>query len=1081
VDAARVLRTGGIGIALVAVVRFAIVADSQHVSTAAQPRRMSFHNRLLLNRAVVAGLQTLEVMLLVGRDAVAQTTTLVQRLGGRVRRTDAAVGYLRVEVPASRLLDLVASADVEAYQISSLSKASWYRDGPPQLNARMHRGFETWAPDWAAQDSPHPDLPLLSPEAARHSGYTADDDVGIGDWMKSHPSFDGRGVTIALVENALPSFADPTLGMAKTLDGRDVPKIAGILNTIDPEAPDATRVTLDGEVRSVTSWSRIAGQTYILPRPGIYRFGLFLLPAGANLIHRFGVLRDEATHEIRVDTNGNADFQDETPVADVNERFDVRMLKLSHPRPIDLSFVMGKGRAPDTVHLYVGAGSHQTMTLSVAAGSQTKDGLAHGVAPGARILLVRSNTPEYRLVDLVEGFLEAYKRPDVDVFSDSSGIMTVPDTAADFTGLLFRRMASAYQKPLIHSASNMALLLNSAFAFGDGFSVGGSLGPAAFAAWYGGGRLAGLTVHPVGGAGPSLDGAIKPDFLAPMHRIAADLPWNNSRDALPMSAPVSRLPQGYQNSCCTSASSPYAAGFAALLISGARQQHVPYSLDSLGRAMRIGARFLPDVPSFQQGNGVLDVNAAWRELTHPAEVPRIVASADIVHPLAQYAANGQKGQGILEFEGWTSGMTGRRDIRLRRESGPDRPIAYRLGWTGNDGTFQVARSVTLPLNATIPVPVTIAVTSPGAHGAILNLYDLATGAVLFRTQATVVAAERIDAATGSVRMTGKLPLMRVQGHYVQVPSGAGAMRVELEVIRGSVSLEILPSHGLFPNYYQHVYPGAPRPFAKGRYTVVLPNPAAGVWTISASNDSSRRAANRAAASADEAEYAISVRLLSASLRPVAASDGTAAIDIENLGSEIREPALEASLGTLRSHRAEFLATGLPNTFAIDVPEGAATLALQLRRATTIGSALEMYLYDCTSGECFSYNLAFPAANAQTLVVRRPAAGRWVAAVNAAPFPTAPGGFVLDEIITTGAPRRPSVAARPQLPGARWSETLTVGAAPAVERGKARVLFFELIDLATERDEAARPWDDRPNVPKLRDRPAAIGTAVYQLK
>src|SRR5206468_11296079 len=112
---------------------------------------------------------------------------------------------------------------------------------------------------------------------------------------------------------------------------------------------------------------------------------------------------------------------------------------------------------------------------------------------------------------------------------------------------------------------------------------------------YGGGTLDHLIIDPVGGAGPSVDGALKPDFLAPTHRIAADLPWNTASDPLPKNAPAARLPPGYMISCCTSATSPYAAGVAALLISAAKQEHVPYTLESLGRALRMGARFLPDV------------------------------------------------------------------------------------------------------------------------------------------------------------------------------------------------------------------------------------------------------------------------------------------------------------------------------------------------------------------------------------------------------------------------------------------------------------------------------------------------------
>src|SRR5437016_4435242 len=70
-------------------------------------RRMSFHNRLLLNRAAVSGLRTLEVMLVVTDQRLSAVSLLVESLGGRIRRRDASVGYLRVEVPTDKLLALV--------------------------------------------------------------------------------------------------------------------------------------------------------------------------------------------------------------------------------------------------------------------------------------------------------------------------------------------------------------------------------------------------------------------------------------------------------------------------------------------------------------------------------------------------------------------------------------------------------------------------------------------------------------------------------------------------------------------------------------------------------------------------------------------------------------------------------------------------------------------------------------------------------------------------------------------------------------------------------------------------------------
>ena len=122
-------------IALATVVSKDIGVTGSHQT--GEGRRMSFHNRLLLNRATLAGLRTIEVLVLsraYGDAGVVSATGIAARvdaLGGTVSRSEPDVGYLRVQIPTARLLQLVDSDAVEAYQISSLSRGAWYRDGPP--------------------------------------------------------------------------------------------------------------------------------------------------------------------------------------------------------------------------------------------------------------------------------------------------------------------------------------------------------------------------------------------------------------------------------------------------------------------------------------------------------------------------------------------------------------------------------------------------------------------------------------------------------------------------------------------------------------------------------------------------------------------------------------------------------------------------------------------------------------------------------------------------------------------------------------------------------------------------------------
>jgi hypothetical protein len=1063
-----------------------LASESFHGDTgrvSASQGRMSFHNRLLLNRAAVSGLKSIEVLLLTTKEGadqgvIADVSALVTRLGGRVLRTETAVGYMRVEIAPERLLELTAFPAIQTYQVSSLSRGAWYRDGPPLSNAQMFRGFEVTPIAATEPVNTHAGLPVVTPAESREPGFTADD-AGMGEWMARNPTFDGRGVTIALLESGLPSFSDPTLRSAKTLDGRDVPKVAGILNAVDSRHTDETRVRLHTVIDVPKSWARVGNRTYILPRPGSYRLGMLDVPAGSNVIHQFAVIEDQTTREVWIDSNGDASFQDEAPLADVNERFDPRFLTLIHPRKAAVSFVMGRGREPHVVHIYIGKGSHQAMTVSVAAGSRTDDGLAYGVAPNARVLLVRTYSTDTGLGNTFEAFIEAAQHPDVDVISASSGLSIVPDTAADFAGALFSRLIATYGKPIVNSAGNTSLMLAGAHAYGETLSVGGILAPETYAALTGGRPLEQVIVHPISAAGPALDGAIKPDFLAPMERLAADLPWNSGVEGTPRSAPTQHIPPGYQVSCCTSATSPYAAGAAALLISAAKQSNVAYSAGRLSRALRMSARLLPGYQAHEQGNGALDINAAWRALKSDIDPPRIVASGAIAHPLAQYAARGQEGQGILEFEGWTAGMKGTREIRLRRESGPPEPVTYRVSWAADDGTFSSARSVTLHLGETVPLRVKIDVKSPGAHSGLLNLHDVSTGAIVFRTQATVVAAERIDPASGSIRVKGAIGLMRQRAHYFHVPPATRAIAFELEVIRGVIQPTILQSHGLSGDYYMQVHPMNTFTLGPGTYHVVMPDPEPGTWTLRLDNRSVWLDLPPGFGPRDDAdaEYTLTMRVLGSSLRPSPAANGTVSVRIRNTGSLIAEPVLQAWPGLLKSHRAAFLGTGLPNLIDIDVPPDAASISLQLRSEQE-GTNVELYLYDCTTGECFSYDIGFPAAASQTVVVRRPAAGRWVAAVNAAPFPAAAGSFVLDEVVTKGTPER-RVSAGPRGPGSRWDEAIgSVPTLPPVDE-RTPVVLLELLDAAAERGELEHPWSTAPHYVKLRDRPVALGTAIYR--
>jgi hypothetical protein len=473
----------------------------------------------------------------------------------------------------------------------------------------------------------------------------------------------------------------------------------------------------------------------------------------------------------------------------------------------------------------------------------------------------------------------------------------------------------------------------------------------------------------------------------------------------------------------------------------------------------------------------VDVNAAWREMNRRIDAPRIRVRASVVHPLAPYSVGNAEGQGLFEREGWHVGMTGQRTLRIRRESGPPQPMAYRVRWTGNDGTFASASQIELPLNVDTPLSIGITVSSPGAHSAILNLDDPATGANISRTEANIVAASSFDPKSQTLRIEDTVELMRTATHYFEVPGDVMAMSVELAVTRGAVRASLLASHSLQAAYYAQVFPVGASTLAKGTYRALIPYPSAGAWALTIANVSAWRERDLARVSTEPAGYVITCRLLKASLTVKTIGDSLD-VEVDNAGSELREPILETSLGTLKTHRGTFLPNGLPNQFDINVPSGTARLALHVRDADPLSQSLELYLYDCTTGECFSYTFTLPAASDQSVIVRHPKPGRWIAAVNAAPFPAGPGEFVLEEVLTFQVTRRQPATDRPRPPHARWTERagIPIGLDDA---GHARILLLELIDAALDRETSERPWDDHPLLPKLTHR-AAAGFSIHYL-
>jgi hypothetical protein len=128
----------------------------------------------------------------------------------------------------------------------------------------------------------------------------------------------------------------------------------------------------------------------------------------------------------------------------------------------------------------------------------------------------------------------------------------------------------------------------------------------------------------------------------------------------------------------------------------------------------------------------------------------------------------------------------------------------------------------------------------------------------------------------------------------------------------------------------------------------------------------------------------------------------------------------------------------------------------------------MYLYDCSSGQCFSYDFRMPADVSQVITVRAPKPGKWIVLINAAPMLIGKGGFTFESIVA----------------GPTSTKPIPASGAVAVDRStssgvKGRIQFMEVIDQAGEEEEQKYPLLGE-SAKKLKTRPVSLATATYPL-
>jgi len=1078
-------------------------------------RGVDHHNRLQLVRAAMTGAPDGMILFATEMGATGRVIQAVAGLGAEIMARFDEVGYFRARLPlrefaAAEALPGVLMVLIEGGALSYSAAQGMVRYLEPRKSKPDSIRADSVAKDSVAKENARTlAMPAIPPAAfAPETPYVAMNDMRSYDLRRRDPRFDGRGVTVAVLEYGTLDFLHPALQEATALDGSTVRKIRGVITpfSYDPDFVKPTMLVGGGAYASfdtrrvrrtqavtVTNGTFTAGDSTWRAPDGSYSFGLYR----AGKIPR-GVIWDEAKRLAWVDANGDRSFLDEAAMQDINVVASVGTLAPLDSTAADpkrsVRFAIAFDSIPGMLRIYEGTQGHQTMVATVAAGRGIL-GVADASAPGAQVMIVDAGLLLY---SYLEAWARAARDPRVDVITSSQVGEVFLSGGDSFLALILNRLVEVHGKPFFASAHNSGPMSTSggeAAAIPRVMSIGGYVGAATYAAHYGWTVPDQDYLIAYSSRGPSTNGGAKPDVVASVLSVSG----GPCLALAPARTPIYRFPDCYRLGGGTSSSSPHAAGVATLLISAARQSGLPDDARHITWAMRMGARFLPNYPAHEQGAGLLDAVRAYELLQivkqRGLHVPDIETRAPNRTRLAKYLREPGFGGGLFEREGWQAGDVGVRTIRLTRRTGPAGPVTYGLGWRGNNGTFSTpGQTVTLPLNAPVDVAVRVAPKTSGMHSAHLLLIDRATALPMHHVLATVVAADRFTSANGHrVSYAARVPWPRAASYFIDIPEGTASLRLDLAVSAGRVRLSTSDAmmDRAFLNRassrpYRYRSTGARDfiyPDSSGTHVIADPEPGVMELLVEPYGD--------AGIGRDSAQFNVpsaftltaSIQRASGTVVPaVAATNGAyrAPVAFTNHQGALGDPRIAAEVGVRRILRGTTGGQNLPAAYFVNVDSGTTTLRVAAVTGAP-GAELALYLYDCAAEACALWDVAMRDGRRQELLVVKPRPGAWKVVIDAVRPVGGTLGFTYTEILThPGLGAADPSTARIEAGATSLGTSVTFVPAGAPRIGYDRVGVVDLFDEAVEQAETRNPIGKFPDhLPAFR--PVRIASVVVPLR
>ncbi len=945
---------------------------------------LSKGERQLVNSTKLKGQTTIVVLISTEAGATKTVVDGLLGLGGKIGYRDDQLGYVRARVPVDKVDAAAALPGVSALDVDELIPLP---DPRPE-------GVSPIIP----QAPPGPGTPNANP-------YMPIQDTGASAFLAAHPTWDGRNVKIGIVDAGV-SLDHPSLLTTST----GQPKVIDWVTGTDPiDDNDPTWINMENQVSGASF--TFNGVLYTAPAAGSYRIGIFaegdprLGGEVGNNVNRdgdttdtFPVLWNAGTGQVWVDTDQDNSFADQAAMRDYKVNRDVGWFGIDNPAtPIAerMSFVVQTDGKLKYVNIGIVSSFHGSHVAGIATGNSLFGGAMSGAAPGAQIVSSRAClfVAGCTAHALFEGMIYVAKQANVDVINMSIGGLPALNDGNNARCELYDKLIDQSKVQMFLSIGNSGPGVNTA---GDPgvctkvLGLGAYITSDTYEKDYGTPMPFTHNLHYFSSRGPREDGGFKPEVVAPGAAVSTTPLWQ-AGIGLPYV-----LPPGYQLANGTSMAAPQAAGVGALLVSAAKAAGVQRQPDQLRQAIRSTAQYITEGSRFKaydQGNGLMNVNAAWAMLSGAAGGIKTVDISSAVETstlLSPFLATPGIGSGIYDRERLYSGIY-TRTYTFVRNSGPGGNVTYNATWVGNDGTFTSNGTVTLPKNAAVNYVVTVNPTA-GDHSAILNLNDPSSPGIEYQTMNTVIVPDEFNAGNNySVQKAGTIARGQTEHFFFRVPVGTPAFKVDMTgggTAAGAGAIRFLRWHpwglGIDSNAVSNCYNGAPGTCTTGSpLSRTVTNPQAGVWEVTID---ARR--NSDAYPGPGAPFTLTATLLGATVSPNPDVIASATIGVPlarnytltNVFGAFTGRGVGTSLGSARLGPFEIDHLELQE-YNVTVPAGATSLRATIGSPSDPAADLDLFVYNCTGGPCVLAGSNADGDSEESVTINAPVAGAWKVVVD----------------------------------------------------------------------------------------------------